>query len=79
MNPVRAYHFAKLPTGKLEALFEELSDLHESRMEMPDVVFEEMEMRQMTLSTLHGIIRKRKEWGGWDDEGDGEDDLDGYG
>jgi hypothetical protein len=37
MNPVRAKHYMNHPTDRLKALFEELSDLQESRMWAPDV------------------------------------------
>lgn len=78
MNPVRDYHFKGLQTSRLEALFEDLSDLQESRVGQPDVVFEECEMRQMTLDTLAEVLQRRKQWSGDDDgvdlDGDKEDD-----
>lgn len=52
MNPVRDDHFRGLQTSRLEALFEELSDLQEARVGNPAQVYEECEMRQMTLDTL---------------------------
>lgn len=72
MNPVRDYHFKGLQTGRLEALFEELSQLQESRVGQLDVAFEECEMRQMTLDTLAEELQRRKQWSGDDDGEDGE-------
>lgn len=47
-------------------------------MGQPDVVFEECEMRQMTLDTLAEVLQRRKQWSGDDDgvdlDGDKEDD-----
>jgi hypothetical protein len=74
MNPVRDYHFKGLQTSRLEALFEELSDLQEARVGNPAQVFEECEMRQMTLDTLAEELQRRKQWSGDDDDGE---DLDG--
>lgn len=77
-NPVRDYHFKGLQTSRLEALFEDLSDLQESRVGQPDEVFEECEMRQMTLDTLAEELQRRKQWSGDDDgfdpDGDKEDE-----
>jgi hypothetical protein len=73
MNPVRDYHFKGLQTSRLEALFEELSDLQETRVGNPAQVFEECEMRQVTLDTLAEELQRRKQWSG-DDDGE---DLDG--
>ena len=78
MNPVRDYHFKGVQTSRLEALLQELEDLQESRVGQPDVVFEECEMRQMTLETLAEELARRKTWSGDDDgedlDGDKEDD-----
>jgi hypothetical protein len=47
--------------------------LQEARVANPAQVFEECEMRQMTLDTLAEELQRRKQWSG-DDDGE---DLDG--
>jgi hypothetical protein len=77
MNPVRAKHFQDHPTDRLKALFEDLSDLQESRMWAPDVAYEEILMRQMTLDTLADVLRHRIQWlGDKDDKNDKDEDND---
>lgn len=74
MNPVRDYHFKGSQTSRLEALFEEFSELQESRVGQLDVAFEECEMRQMTIDTLAEELQRRKQWSLDDDDDDGKDD-----
>ena len=78
MNPVRDYHYKGLQTSRLEALFEDLSNLQEARIGNPVQIYEECEMRQMTLDTLEEELQRRKQWSGSDDgedlDGDKEDE-----
>jgi hypothetical protein len=52
--------------------------LQEAREGNPAQVFEECEMRQMTLDTLAEELQRRKQWSGSDDgedlDGDKEDE-----
>lgn len=73
MNPVKESHFKGLQTSRLEALFEELSDLQEAQLRNPCQMFEECEMRQLTLETLEEELQRRKQWS----ESDDGEDLDG--
>jgi hypothetical protein len=79
MHPVRASFFTNLSTGKLEALFKELSDLQESRVGQWNWMWGECEARQMTLDTLAEVLKARKQWLGDGDKGvdlDGDDEDD---
>lgn len=76
-NPVRAEFWRDYATDRLKALFEELSDLQESRTWAPDVAMEEMPTRQMTLDMLAEVIRARPvESIDGDEEEEEEDDDD---
>jgi hypothetical protein len=75
-NPVRAKHYMNYPTDRLKALFEELSDLQESRTWAPDVAYEEIPSRQDTLDILADVLRHRIQWLGDKDDKDDKDDED---